>query len=117
MKPRNSLCAAVRTQLGATGEWTDLPGPLSSHAQECLRCQAEVSRTRRLHRALDDLGADLLPAPPGFTAAVDATIDAPAAEPTSYRIRQGTTVAAAAGALAAAGTLVVIGWMRARSAA
>jgi hypothetical protein len=44
-------------------------------------------------------------------------IDAPASEPTSHRLPQGTTVAAAAGALAAAGTLVVLGWMRARSAA
>jgi hypothetical protein len=117
MKPRDSLCAAARTQLGATADVTDLPGPLSSHAAECLRCQAEVSRTRRMHRALAHLGAELLAAPAGFAATVDATIDAPASEPTSHRLPQGTTVAAAAGALAAAGTLVVLGWMRARSAA
>jgi hypothetical protein len=117
MKPRESMCAAVRAQLPSTGASAELPNPLASHAAECLRCQAEVTRSRRIRRSLAELADVRVPAPAGFAAAVEGAIDLPVT-PEGHRIRQGTTVAAAAGALAAAaGTLVVIGWMRARSAA
>lgn len=117
MRPRESLCAAVRAQLPSTGANAELSAPLAAHAAECLRCQAEVSRSRRLRRDLTELGATSMPAPIGFAVSVDAALDRPVT-PSGHRIRQGTTVAAAAGALAAAaGTLVVIGWMRARNAA
>jgi hypothetical protein len=117
MRPRESLCAAVRAQLPSTGGTAELPGPLASHAGECLRCQAEVTRSRRLRRGLAELADARYRAPEEFATSVAVAIDRPATSG-NHRIRQGTTVAAAAGALAAAaGTLVVIGWMRARSAA
>ena len=116
MNPRQSLCTAVRAQLASAESPDELSGPLAAHAGGCLRCQAEVARSRRLRRTLAEMADETLAAPEGLSGSVEIAIDRPAVT-SPHRLRQGTTVAAAAGALAAAGTLVVIGLMRARSAA
>ena len=117
MKARTTLCPAVRTQLISTGTAESLSGPLASHAAACLRCQAEVVRTQRLHKALAEMGGSSVSAPVGFAEEVLDALDRSPLRRGS-RAQRTARVAAAAGALAAAaGTIAVIGWMRTRSAA
>ena len=110
-------CKAVRVQLPSIDDPEVLTGPLAAHIGSCLRCQAEVARYRRLHRSLGSLAEHVEVAPNGLVADVESRLsDGDAVVDVSPQ--RVTRVAAAAGAVvAAAGTVAMVRWMRARSAA
>ncbi len=114
-------CAVVRMRLPGVESVDELGPRLSSHVETCLTCQAEAARYRTLRRHLGALASETIEAPDTLVSAVAAQIQHPAAED-----RRGTMVrraaiaaSAAAGAVAAAGagTIIVIGLRRTRSAA
>ena len=93
-----------------------MPAALRDHVGSCLRCQAEVIRYRRLGRQLAGLKRLIETAPQGLVPAVSSRLGSGTAPATSGpRVPK---AAAAAGALvAAAGTVAMVRWMRAKSAA
>jgi hypothetical protein len=94
-----------------------LPARLAGHAARCLKCQAEIGRYRRLHRALADLGRDMTPAPPDLAQAVADRLGEAAHHPASPATQLRSAATAAGAMAAAAGTVIVVRWMRTRSAA
>ncbi len=113
----SALCLVVAQRVPLTGPDGSFGATLDAHVAECLACQAEAARYRKLVRALAALADDLEPAPAGLATAVDAALDA-----ADGRRRPPVTlgrVAAATGAVAAtaAGVLAVALWRRARHAA
>lgn len=76
----------------------------ATHAGSCLRCQVEAVRRRSLARQLNDLGAEVVPAPEGFVDRVMAGIGGQGEE----LVRPGSQKAfAAAGAAAILGAVTV----------
>lgn len=113
----NLTCRAVRLQLPSMDDPGSLDGTLGAHAATCLRCQAEISRYRRLGHSLGLLADEVYVAPVGLVAAVESEIGG-AEEAWVAPTGRVTRVAAAAGAVvAAAGTVAMVRWMRTRSAA
>lgn len=110
-------CRLVRLQLPSVDEPEDLDGPLAGHVGSCLRCQAEVSRYRRLHRSLGILSDEVVVAPDGFRAGVEARLAGGEPGWASAPVRAARVAAAAGAVVAAAGTVAMVRWMRTRSAA
>ncbi len=113
----SALCRVVAQRIPLAGPDESFGATLDTHVAECLTCQAEAARYRKLLRALSALSDDLEPAPAGLAAAVESALDA-----ASRRRRPPvglSRVAAATGAVAAtaAGMLAVALWKRARHAA
>jgi hypothetical protein len=110
-------CRAVRLQLPSMDDPGSFEGPLAEHTAACLRCQAEISRYRRLGRSLGLLADEVYLAPAGLAVAVEGRI-ADGGAAWEQAPGRASRVAAAAGAVvAAAGTVAMVRWMRARSAA
>lgn len=114
-------CTVVRMRLPGVESVDELGPRLSSHVETCLTCQAEAARYRTLRRHLGALASDTIKAPETLLPAVATEIRHPVVED-----RRGTMVrraaiaaSAVAGAFAAAGagTIIVIGLRRTRSAA
>ncbi len=112
-------CAATQRRLAAVAGVASELGRSERHFQQCLRCQAEAVKYRKLARSLSDLARTPEPAPPGLAAAVQHRIAGPAPVASTQRAGHTTRAAAAmVGALAAAaGTAVVVRMLRTRSAA
>ena len=114
-RPSDLMCRTVRG-VGATAGGA-LPGPLATHVSECLRCQAELARYRRLRRELGRLAQRREVAPISIAARVDHTISpqlAVVGRPSQNARRAATIVGATA---AAASTAAFALWRRTRAAA
>lgn len=110
-------CRAVRVLMPSLDQADTLRGPLAAHLGTCLECQAERARYRRLRRSLAGLPERVEEAPAGLVAAIEAQLST-AGPDTALAAGRATRVAATAGAVvAAAGTVAMVRWMRARSAA
>lgn len=103
-------CAVVRS-LAPAGDISALSSRLDRHLGECLSCQAEVARYRKLRRQLASLGEVVAPAPASLVAAVERALatgtdggagDAGESHPAHVAAAAGAVVAAAAGAVAVA---------------
>ncbi len=88
----------------------DLDGAVADHVGQCLRCQAEVARYRRMLRTLHSLRADTATPPPDVLARILDDADRPGGV-------GGLTVAAVASAAAVIGALAAAAWLRPRTAA
>ncbi len=111
-------CRAVRFQLPMVDEETQLGGPLAAHLDSCLVCQAESVRYRRLQRSLAKLASDTESAPADLARAVEARLDGSLVPPADPVYGRAARVAAGVGAaVAAAGTVVVVRWLRTRAVA
>ncbi len=110
-------CRAVRLQLPAMNDPSHFEGPLAGHVSTCLRCQAEVSRYRKLSRSLGILADEVVVAPATLTAAVEERIAEGGASRAEVLGRASRVAAAAGAVVAAAGTVVMVRWIRTRSAA
>lgn len=92
-----------------------LDEPVTAHVRQCLRCQAELARSRRLARSLHALHQDVVVPSASLLPAILATIETlPTADPDtgadSSRVRRVVTIggiAAATAAGAAAGAIVL----------
>ncbi len=106
-------CETLDRQLSAAFDVAALDDELQSHVAECLRCQAEVVRYRRLRTELAGLRAQPVPPVDGLLDDILGTLDASArARRMLRRGRQvACTVAAAGGAI---GALVLLGRVRNR---
>lgn len=115
----SAICQVVDRALpAASGEIAGLPVALRTHIESCLRCQAEVTRYRKLARHLAALSDVVVPAPLALAAAVMEQIGAPdAATGDDPGSRVGRAAAAAGALVAAAGTVAVVRWLRTHSAA
>jgi hypothetical protein len=108
---RRAECRQVATVLPAwvAGE-AQLDERCARHVAQCLRCQAEAARYRRMLRALHGLRLDTAPPPPGALSDLLARIDAvdradrTEGTPSIWAV----AVAAAAGAL---GAVAVLAWI------
>ena len=110
-------CRIARAQM-VTGDMSRVAGPLRRHVGACLGCQAESVRYRRLSRALASLATEIVVAPPGLVGGIQARIAVDSTVPRPTGGARPARVAAAAGAaVAAAGTVAVVRWLRTRAAA
>jgi len=114
-------CAVVRLRLPGVDSIDDLGDRLAAHVEACLTCQAEAARYRTLRRRLAALADETETAPETLLPAVVARIGQPeegGRRGTALR-RAAIAASAAAGAAVAAGagTIIVIGLRRTRSAA
>ncbi len=110
-------CRAVRLQLPSMDDPGAFEGSVAGHVGRCLRCQAEISRYRRLHRSLGILADEVVTAPDGLAEGVDARIAGAGHIALGAPARVARVAAAAGAVVAAAGTVAVVRWMRTRSAA
>jgi anti-sigma factor RsiW len=110
-------CRAVRFQLPSLDDPDHLTASLAAHMESCLACQAEAARYRRLQRSLGGLATRVQSAPVGLVANVEARLDGVEPEPMTAPARAARVAAAAGAVVAAAGTVAMVRWMRARSAA
>jgi hypothetical protein len=102
------MCETVERFLPAyvAGEET-LDAPTLAHVAECLRCQAEIARYRRMLRTLHGLRLDREVAPANLLSSVLSRLDQPQGTGRGRVVVAG--VASAAGALAATAIIVWIG--------
>lgn len=112
-QPSRLECAEVareiERQLDAGGEPRV---ELVAHIEQCLRCQAELARHRRLLRLLAELREEVVPLPEGLLAGVLAAVGE-AAERRAMRAALGRRPLAYAGGVGAAlAVLVVVGAAR-----
>ncbi len=114
-------CTVVRMRLPGVESVDELGPRLSAHVATCLTCQAEAARYRTLRRHLGALASETVEAPDTLLPAVAAEIRRPPVDDKRGSVvrRAAIASAAAAGAVAAAGagTIIVIGLRRTRSAA
>ena len=110
-------CRAVRLQLPLVDPDKGLAEPLASHVSLCLACQAESARYNRLLRTLAGIADHIEGAPPGFAAGVEARLMRGDSGAVTASVRLARMAAAAGAVFAAAGTVAMVRWMRARSAA
>lgn len=74
-------CDAVADELAAAAGGTGVLTPaVRRHVDRCLRCQAEAAQHRKLARALEGLGQDVLVPPPGLDDEVLLALDRADAE-------------------------------------
>jgi hypothetical protein len=78
--------------------------PVRAHVGQCLRCQAEVARYRRLLRTLETMRTDRIDPAPDTLAAILASLEEAGSEAAGRLVRRGAylggiTVATAAGVL------------------
>lgn len=104
----NTTCAAVSATLPAyvAGE-ADLDPRTASHVSQCLRCQAEIARYRRMLRTLRALRDEAEEPPPSVLSGILAGVDEPA--PARHAGPVLVMVAVAAAAAGATGALVWVG--------
>ena len=112
-----SSCHLVAGWLPQMGADATPGGMLGPHVTECLECQVEVARYRKLGRELVGLASVVVAAPPGLAEAVEIAINRDPI-PTNAP-RRPNRAAATAGALAAAvaGVAVITLWRRVRQVA
>ncbi len=115
----NVACRATRVALSVADDSGSMPARLESHLGSCLACQAEAARYRKLRRALAGLANEIVDAPAALPAMVEARLDLDGVDEIAARPspRVGRVAAAAGAAVAAAGTVVVVRWLRTRAAA
>ena len=114
----NFACRVARFLLTMFNTKLVLGIPLEEHVNSCLQCQAESARDRRLQRSLVSLPADAEVAPINLAKTVEARIDGYLPAPPSPGLRRVGRVAAGVGAaVAAAGAVVVVRWLRTRATA
>ena len=99
-------CRIVAARLPAADPAGSMGRTLDDHVAQCLGCQAERARYRRLGRVLACLVDDVEPAPGGFLQRVDAALDG-GRRPARREITLGK-VAAATGAIATAAGVVAL---------
>jgi hypothetical protein len=114
----NLACRLTRAQHPLADAGTSIARPLASHVSSCLRCQAESVRYRTLRRDLAALASRIETAPSGLAGEIavrihDASTASDAAAARSVRVGAG---AAAGAVVAAVGTVVMVRWLRARTA-
>jgi hypothetical protein len=114
-------CVVVRLRLPGVDSIDELGDRLAGHVEACLTCQAEAAHYRTLRRRLAVLANKTVMAPETLLPAVVAGIVQPedgGRRGTALR-RAAIAASAAAGAAVAAGagTIIVIGLRRTRSAA
>jgi hypothetical protein len=105
LRRRGPGCDGVSRFLPAyvAGEETLDPATLA-HVAQCLRCQAEIARYRRMLRTLHGLRVDREQAPAGLIGNVMSGLDQPPGSHKIWLVVAG--VASAAGAVAATGVVV-----------
>lgn len=116
MKRAEALkCRTVRSLNADAVESGRLPATLWDHVSTCLRCQAQVVRSRKLRRELAALASEVDPAPASVLLVVEGAI---CMEPRhDVAKRSAKLVATVAGATAAAASLAVAWWRRSRAIA
>jgi anti-sigma factor RsiW len=99
----------------------ELGGRLAAHVETCLTCQAEAARYRTLRRRLGTLADETISAPETLVPAVVAGMEPPAEDERRGTALKRAAIAASAAAGAAvaagAGTIIVMGLRRTRTAA
>jgi hypothetical protein len=110
-------CRAVRMRLPSLDADTGVVEPFASHVESCLRCQVEMTRYRSLQRSLAGLATQVETAPDGIVAYVEARLATEDVSLDRPPARLGRLAGAAGAVVAAAGTVAMVKWMRARSAA
>ncbi len=69
-------CDVVADELAAAGGRTAMLAPsVRRHVDQCLRCQAEAAQQRKLARAFEGLGQDVLVPPAGLVDEVLLALD------------------------------------------
>jgi hypothetical protein len=108
LRRRGPMCEHVARFLPAyvAGEETLDPRTLA-HVAECLRCQAEIARYRRMLRTLHGLRLDREVAPASLLGSVISGLDQPLGARRAWVVIAG--VASAAGAVAATAVIVWLG--------
>ncbi len=99
-----SVCAGFADGFAAAGESPTLSPAASSHAQQCLRCQAEIVNYRRMRRALRGLATEPTVVDPLFEHEILLALDIADGKGGS---RVPAIAAAAIGGLAAAAGVIV----------
>ena len=114
----SATCRIVSTRLPLAGAEASFGSSIDAHVGECLTCQAEIARYRKLSRALSGLAGELVEAPDGFAARVEFALDRDEPVVATGPRRVGK-VATATGAIAAtaAGVVAIALWRRAKHAA
>jgi anti-sigma factor RsiW len=109
-------CAMVRS-LTPAGNISALSSRLDSHLGECLACQAEVARYRKLRRQLASLGEVVVPAPASLVAAVERALatNADGAAEVEDESHPAHVAAAAGAVVAAAGAVAVAVWRHSKA--
>jgi hypothetical protein len=106
------VARAIEGQLDSGGE---PPAELLTHIEQCLRCQAELARHRKLLRLLSQLRDEIIPLPEGLLAGVLAAVGE-AAERRAMRAALGRhSLAYVGGVGAALVVLVIVGAARKKS--
>lgn len=108
LRRRGPMCESVERFLPAyvAGEET-LDSRTLTHVAECLRCQAEIARYRRMLRTLHGLRLDREVAPPNLLSSVMSRLDQAPGTGRGRVVVAG--VASAAGAVAATAIIVWLG--------
>jgi anti-sigma factor RsiW len=78
-----------------------------AHVAECIRCQAEIARYRRMLRTLHALKLEREPPPQSVVGSIAVGLDQPAGAGRAWVLVAG--LATAAGAMGAAGVLIWFG--------
>jgi hypothetical protein len=88
VKPMSAPCDRISGHLPA---FLDEPGALAPddrrHVERCLRCQADLARSRRIHRIMAAMRTESVPADPSVIGSVLAGLDS-AADRRDRRDRQ-----------------------------
>jgi hypothetical protein len=102
----------IETQLDSGGE----PRPdLVTHIEQCLRCQAELARHRRLLRLLAQLRDEVVPAPEGLLAGVLSSVGEAAERQAIRGALRRHSLAYVSGVGAALAVVAVVGVVRKKS--
>lgn len=112
----NATCRLVARRLPLLGGGAP-GGRLDGHVGTCLTCQAEAARYRKLAKTLAAMTLEVTTAPEGLLESVDHAIDGADVAETKARPGWLGRVAAASGAVAAAGVVAVALWRRGHYAA
>jgi hypothetical protein len=108
LRRRGPMCDSVARFLPAYVAGEEMLDPRTlAHVAECLRCQAEIARYRRMLRTLHGLRLDREVAPANLLSSVMARLDQPPGARRGRVVIAG--VASAAGAVAATAIIVWLG--------
>jgi hypothetical protein len=109
---RSGSCRRTSKQLSALLDGADLP-QVSDHVGQCLQCQAELARYRRLRRSTRHLSEQVVEPPVGILASILAALDAGEQIDGPRRVLWPLLIAGG-GAIGGLAMAAVVAWLRRR---